>query len=81
MAKGLWKGESGTLTLGQALTAHVRLIVWCKSCNHRVEPDIAPRVARHGSGMTVIDWARLLRCTECGARDADFVVAGGERWK
>jgi hypothetical protein len=30
--------------------------------------------------MTVIDWARLLRCTECGVRDADFVVAGGERW-
>ena len=24
----------------------------------------------------VPDWARLLRCTECGARDADFVVTG-----
>jgi hypothetical protein len=26
--------------------------------------------------MTGIDWARLLRCTECGARNADFVVTG-----
>jgi hypothetical protein len=29
--------------------------------------------------MTVIDWARLLRCTECGAPDADFVVSGSAR--
>jgi hypothetical protein len=64
-----------------AVAAHVRLILWCKSCNHRAEPDLASLVAQHGSGTTVIDWARLLRCTECGARDADFVVAGGERWK
>jgi len=26
--------------------------------------------------MPVPGWARLLRCTECGARDADFVVSG-----
>src|SRR5262249_14805437 len=24
------------------------------------------QVAQHRAGMTVIDWARLLRCTECG---------------
>ena len=24
-------------------------------------------------------WARLLRCTECGARNADFVVTEGKR--
>src|SRR5438105_4691829 len=80
MASSRWKGESGPLTLGQALAAHVRLIVWCKSCNHRANPDIAAQVAQHGSGLSVIDWARLLRCTECTARDADFVVAGGEPW-
>ena len=67
------------MTLGQALAAHVRLIVWCKSCNHRSEPDIAIQVAQHGSGMPVLDWARLLRCTECGGRDADFVVTGERR--
>jgi hypothetical protein len=39
-------------------------------------PDIATQGAQHGSGMPVPDWARLLRCTESGARDADFVVSG-----
>ena len=29
--------------------------------------------------MPVPDGARLLRCTECGARDADFVVTGERR--
>jgi len=37
--------------LGQALTAHVRIISWCKSCNHRAEPDIATQVAQHGAGV------------------------------
>jgi hypothetical protein len=69
MARDRWKESTGPLTLGQALAAQVRLIVWCKGCNHRADPDIAAQVAQHGSGMTVIDWARLLRCTECGARD------------
>ena len=73
------EGESGPLTLGQALAAYVRLIVWCKSCNHRADPDIATQVAQHGSGMPVPDWARLLRCTECGERDSDFVVSGTSR--
>src|SRR5436305_9121262 len=75
MATRRSKGESEPLTLGQALAAHVRLIVWCKSCNHRADPDIATQVAQHGSGMPVPDWALLLRCTECGERHADFVVS------
>ena len=41
--------------------------------------DVAIQVAQHGSGMPVPDWARLLRCTECGERDADFVVSGARR--
>jgi hypothetical protein len=79
MAASRGTGESAPMTLGQALTAQVRLIVWCKSCDHRAEPDIATQVAQHGSGMTVLDWARLLRCTECGAREADFIVSGDSR--
>ena len=79
MATQRSKGESEPMTLGQALAAHVRLIAWCKSCNHRAEPDLAIQVAQHGSGMPVPDWARLLRCTECGTRDADFVVSGAVR--
>jgi hypothetical protein len=27
----------------------------------------------------VIDWVKRLRCSACGARDADFVVSGAER--
>jgi hypothetical protein len=27
------------MTLGNAATAQARLIVWCKACGHRGEPD------------------------------------------
>jgi hypothetical protein len=36
------------MTLGGARAAKVRLIVWCKACGHRAEPDIAEQVAQHG---------------------------------
>ena len=45
-------------------------------CAHRAERDVAVHVAQHGAGMPMPDWARLLRCTECGERDADFGVSG-----
>jgi hypothetical protein len=34
---------------------------------HQSEPDVDTQVAQHGAGMTVVDWARLLRCTESGS--------------
>jgi hypothetical protein len=71
--------ESGPLTLGQALAAKVRLLVWCKACGHRVEPDIAELAERHGEGVAVVEWARRLRCSGCGKRAADFVVSGAAR--
>jgi hypothetical protein len=49
------EGESGPLTLGQALAARVRLMVWCKLCARRTEPDVAELVSWHGAEMTVID--------------------------
>jgi hypothetical protein len=52
MATQRSKGESEPMTLGQALAAHVRLIVWCKSLNHRAEPDVAVQVNQHGAGVT-----------------------------
>src|SRR6476646_2118811 len=58
MPRSSRESESEPLTLGQALAAHVRLIVWRKSCNHHAEPDIATQVAQQGAGMSVIDWAR-----------------------
>ena len=66
------------LTLGQAVAAKVRLLVWCKACLHRFEPETAALAEQHGDAMTVLAWARRLRCTQCGARDADFVVSGAE---
>jgi len=67
------------LTLGQAVAARVRLIVWCRACQHRFEPDTAALAEEHGAATTVLAWAKRLRCTECGARDADFVVSGAGR--
>jgi len=66
------------MTLSQALAAKVRLIVWCKSCQHRAEPDIADQVASYGPDVSVIDWAGRLRCSACGERKVDFVVSGGD---
>jgi hypothetical protein len=31
---------------------------------------------KSGWAVAVAAWARLLRCTECAERDADFVVSG-----
>ena len=66
------------LTLGQAVTAKVRLIVWCKTCQHRFEPNTAA-LAQHGGETTVLRWASRLRCSQYGARDADYVVSGTKR--
>ncbi len=73
------RDDTAPLTLGQAAAGHVRLIVWCKACSHRFEPDPAELVERHGDAATVIDWAARLRCSRCGAREADFVVTGARR--
>jgi YgiT-type zinc finger domain-containing protein len=73
------EGESAPMTLGGALSAKVRLIVWCKACGHRAEPDVAEQVARYGGGTTVIDWASGLRCSACGEREVDFVDSGAKR--
>ena len=67
------------LTLGQAVAAKVRLIVWCKACLLRFEPETAALAEQHGAATTVLTWARRLRCSQCGAGDADFVVSGTER--
>jgi hypothetical protein len=69
------ESAAGPMTLGQAFAAKVRLIVWCKSCGHRAEPNVATQVAHHGSTMPVPDWARFLRCSVCGEREVDFVVS------
>jgi hypothetical protein len=49
------------MTLGNAAAARVRLIVWCKACGHRVEPDAAEMAERYGAETAVPDWARAAR--------------------
>jgi hypothetical protein len=62
------------MTLGNAAAAHVRLIVWCKACQHQVEPDPAEMAARYGAETTVPDWRERLVCSRCGSREVDMVV-------
>jgi hypothetical protein len=53
------KSEHGPLaTLGSSAAAQVRLIVWCKDCQHQVEPDPAEMAARCGRRNTVLDWRK-----------------------
>jgi hypothetical protein len=41
------------MTLGNAAAARVRLIVWCRDCQHQAEPDPAAMAERYGAEMTV----------------------------
>jgi hypothetical protein len=42
-----------SITLGAVAAAKVRLIVWCKACQHQVEPDPAEMAARYGAALAV----------------------------
>jgi hypothetical protein len=78
--RGLMKSYSGPpMTLGNAADAKVRLIVWCKTCGHQVEPDPAAMAARYGADTSVLDWRDRLMCSRCGSRNIDMVVSGTER--
>jgi len=67
------------MTLGGAAKAVVRLIIWCKGCQHQLEPDPAEQAQRHGAETSVLDWRQRLVCSDCGGRDIDMVVTGTER--
>jgi hypothetical protein len=66
------------MTLGNAAAARVRLIVWCKACNHRVEPDAAGWPS-DTAPTVVLDWRARLVCWHCGSRNIDMVMTGTER--
>jgi hypothetical protein len=67
------------MTLGNAANAKVRLIVWCKTCSHQVEPDPDEMARQYGAGTSVLDWRDRLVCSRCGGRAIDMVVTGTER--
>ena len=64
---------------GAAAVAQLRLIVWCKACQHQVEPDPAEMAARYGADTSVLDWRERLVCSESGCREVHFVVTGAVR--
>src|SRR5262249_19741849 len=68
------------VTIGRmAFAAHVPeniALVWCRRCLRRFEPDTTDLANEHDRSTRVLAWAKRLRCTECGERDADFVVTG-----
>jgi hypothetical protein len=50
------KSEPGPpMTLGGAAAAGVRLIVWCRDCSRRVEPDPTEMAQRYGTGTAVLE--------------------------
>jgi hypothetical protein len=67
------------MTLGSAAAAQLRLMVWCKACGHKSEPDPADQARwlvprrRYSNGR-----ARLV-CSRCGSRNVDMVVSGARR--
>jgi hypothetical protein len=67
------------MTLGNAAAARVRLIVWCKECQHQVEPNPAEMAARYGAETPVLDWRERLVCSRCSSRQVDMVVTGERR--
>ena len=56
------------MTLGGAVAAKVRMIVWCLDCRHQVEPDPTEQAERYGAETTVPDWHYV-----------DMVVTGERR--
>ena len=55
------------MMLGAAAAASVRLIVWCKACQHHVEPDPAEIAAQYGAATHKI----FLKCEVSHNRRAD----------
>ena len=74
------KGYNGPpMTLGVATASGVRLIVWCRACRHRVEPDPAEMATLYGDETSVLHWRERLVCSQCGSRQVDMVVTGTRR--
>jgi hypothetical protein len=68
--------EFFTAPKGAAAAEQVGLIVWCKSCDHRSEPDPAEQARWYGPELPGPEWRTRLVCSRCGSRDVDMVVSG-----
>jgi hypothetical protein len=61
------------MTLGNAGTAKVWLILWCFDCQHQSETDPAEMPERYGTEKSVPDWHR-----KCG-RGTSMLIGGPAR--
>jgi hypothetical protein len=66
-------------TIGSTAAAGARIVVWCRACQHRIEPDPGELAAHYGGDTPVRDWHRRLVCSRCGSRAVDFVLTGSGR--
>jgi len=66
-------------TLGSTAAAQARLVVWCRDCQHKLEPDPAEQAARYGADLPVRTLVKRLVCSQCGSTQVDFVLAGARR--
>jgi hypothetical protein len=64
------------MTLGNAATTELRLIVWCRGCGQQVEPDLARLAERYGAETPVLEWRERLVCSHYGSRQIDMMVSG-----
>jgi hypothetical protein len=64
------------MSLGNAATAHVGLIVWYLDCWHQVELDPAEMATRYGAELAVPDWRERLVCSKRGGWQVDVMVNG-----
>jgi hypothetical protein len=78
-ASGVRSEPGPPMTLGGAAAAAARIIVWCKACQHQIEPDPAELAERYGVSVAVLDWRDRLVCSRCGSRDIDMVLTGERR--
>jgi hypothetical protein len=67
------------MTLGNAAAARVRLIVWCKACGHRAEPDPAEIAKRYGARDHRSRVSRAAGVLAMRSRNIEMVVTGTER--
>jgi NADP-dependent 3-hydroxy acid dehydrogenase YdfG len=73
------RGEQLARALGESARFVPTDVVWCKKCQHQVEPDPAEMAARYGAELSVLDWRERLVCSQCRSRSVDFVLTGARR--
>jgi Zn finger protein HypA/HybF involved in hydrogenase expression len=60
--------------LADGAAAYVRLVVWCKACGYRSEPDPAEQARWYGPETPVPEWHRRLVCSQCDSRNVRLMA-------